>query len=199
MLLVCFLACFALIEVQTAGVKICTQDNQSSCLGMEGAEVSLRLETDPTTNWRITETTGQGGVFLENLQDCQVLRTTGVAISKSSKAAGLRQSWVLEEVPGTTRFDESYFRLYNLAFQDHTEAFVLTVNLLTHVTMTGLQEDSSTQKFVIRVDHDSPSICPAPEHQSQQQSIVIRGSRNCGRGRVSSFGRCRRVFRNSGK
>eukprot|EP00092_Neocalanus_flemingeri_P039544 GFUD01043058.1.p1 GENE.GFUD01043058.1~~GFUD01043058.1.p1 ORF type:complete len:195 (-),score=30.24 GFUD01043058.1:541-1125(-) len=186
------LAWLSIVEANTSGLKICSQDNPSLCLGTEGAVVSLKVQTDPTTNWQIIERTGSDGVFIENLQSCNVL-TTGGTISTASKTGGLSQIWVLEEMPGATMFDERYFRFYNLAFQ--TEAFLLTADVLTHITMSGLQEAWSPQQFVFREDSDLPTSCPQQTVTGiDTTSTRGGGPQNCGRGRVSSFGRCQRVF-----
>eukprot|EP00091_Calanus_sinicus_P010006 TRINITY_DN23250_c0_g1_i1.p1 TRINITY_DN23250_c0_g1~~TRINITY_DN23250_c0_g1_i1.p1 ORF type:complete len:114 (-),score=10.45 TRINITY_DN23250_c0_g1_i1:129-470(-) len=95
-----FLALSSIFACSTLGinVKICSLENRQRCVGIRYGRVSMQQDSDPTTIWRIAETTRYGGQYIQNLGNCLFLQIQGKQLTLGRKnERSQSQSWIVGE------------------------------------------------------------------------------------------------------
>lgn len=166
---------FLSISVNGGGLQICMQQNRAFCLGFQG---------------------GSGGLYIENLLNCKMMKTENAFLKISTKAGASSQSWILEEFGGAAWYDEKFFRFYNKAMVARTQAFVLDATN-NNLRMNPRVENAGQKFVLVEPTDDVETACPEPSIDNILPLSVGGGNTNpnCGRRKVWSMGRCVRVFR----
>eukprot|EP00091_Calanus_sinicus_P005321 TRINITY_DN15762_c0_g1_i1.p1 TRINITY_DN15762_c0_g1~~TRINITY_DN15762_c0_g1_i1.p1 ORF type:complete len:229 (-),score=55.76 TRINITY_DN15762_c0_g1_i1:29-634(-) len=175
--------------------KLCLGPPRTQCIGVQEADLYLRNSDDPSTNWRFVESTGSGGIYLQNLVSCKVVIMENDAAKMKTQSADTSQGWLMEEVAAPQWWKKSHFRMYNQAYTNREEKHVLDASS-NNFRMSPLVVGKTSQKFFKVETSNESSPCPAPENTDlEAQSILRIRLGPCRRGRAFTNGRCQIVHR----